>query len=366
MQWLAAGIAVIVAASTLLPLLRHEGWWIRTFDFPRVQIAVATVIAIAVYIALAGLDDAVDWLLVALLTGCLVYQAVLIAAYTPIRAKQARDAAGTDPADCVRLLVANVLTPNRHAARLLDIVAEQDPDVLLFVETDEWWQAQLDALDDAYPYSVKYPLDNLYGMHLYSRLELVDPQLKFLVEDEVPSIHAGLMLRSGRCVAIHCLHPTPPSPTENPESTERDAELLVVARTVAEAEGPAIVFGDLNDVAWSATTRLFQKISGMLDPRIGRGMFSTFHAKYPFLRWPLDHVFFSPDFAVQSLARLPAFGSDHFPIFVSLCYSPVPRAEQEAPDASDEDQQLADEKIDKADVQDEPEPVDTVTRSRAG
>jgi len=167
-------------------------------------------------------------------------------------------------------------------------------------------------------HSIKCPLDNLYGMHVFSRLPLLEPEICFLVEDDVPSIHALVKMRSGDEVRVHFVHPAPPSPTENPESAERDAELIVVARSVAGSEQPIVVAGDLNDVAWSATTRLFRKISGLLDPRIGRGMFNTFHVGYPFLRWPLDHLFHSEHFTLRFIDRLPSIGSDHFPLLTRL------------------------------------------------
>jgi endonuclease/exonuclease/phosphatase (EEP) superfamily protein YafD len=93
------------------------------------------------------------------------------------------------------------------------------------------------------------------------------------------------------------------------------------------------VAGDFNDVAWSHTTRRFQRIAGLLDPRVGRGLFNTFHADHAWLRFPLDHLFHSRHFALVDFARLPHIGSDHFPICAALRLDDEALREQETPEA---------------------------------
>ncbi len=81
-----------------------------------------------------------------------------------------------------------------------------------------------------------------------------------------------------------------------------------------------IVFGDLNDVAWSDTTERFRDISGMLDPRLGRGFYTTFSAKSFIMRFPLDYLCASPHFSLRDMKKMPANGSDHFAMSISLQY----------------------------------------------
>ena len=340
-----ATLVALLVISTLVPLSRRTGWWIRDLDFPRLQLAVAASALLAVQLATLDLSEFASHALITVTVVCLLYQAWWIIPYTAVYPTEVKAAIGAGTADRIRIMTANVLTTNRNSDGLIALIREFEPDVFVTLETDSWWQERLDMLEDDYPFAIKCPLDNLYGMHVYSKLPLEDCAIQFLVEDDIPSMHAMGVLPSGRKVRMHFLHPAPPSPTEHEESTERDAELLVVARSVVDLDTPVIVAGDLNDVAWSTTTRLFRKISGLLDPRIGRGMYNTFHADHWFLRWPLDHLFHSKHFTLSSIRRLPHFGSDHFPVLVELMYDRASGAEQEGlvPDADDE--ALADEKI---------------------
>ena len=340
-----ASLVVLIVIATLMPLSRHTEWWVRDLDFPRLQIAavaLAVLVAEAVFLDIGERESPILMLVTA---ACLAYQAWWIVPYTRPWKNEVKQAVGGAPGDRIRILTANVLTPNRNTDGLIALVRKHKPHVFVTLETDQWWQDRLDVLEAEYPHTMKCPLDNLYGMHVYSQLPLEDAKIQFQVEDDIPSMHTLVVLPSGRKVRMHFLHPAPPSPTEHDESTERDAELLVVAKSVAGLDTPVIVAGDLNDVAWSTTTRLFRKISGLLDPRIGRGMFNTFHAGIPIFRWPLDHLFHSKHFTLAHIQRLPAFGSDHFPMLVELAYDRRHGATQEGLEADAEDEALADEKI---------------------
>lgn len=235
---------------------------------------------------------------------------------------------------------------NENYEDALQLILRYDSDIVLLAEPNETWAEHLAPLKEKYPHTVLCPLDNRYGMLLYSRLPLHDTELQFLIQDDIPSIHTQVQLPTGRDIALHGVHPRPPMIGENTRSTERDGELLLVGKAIRESNLPCIVAGDLNDVAWLRTTRLFKRVSGLLDPRVGRGFYNTFHAHYPFLRVPLDHVFHSPHFRLAQLERIDdSCGSDHFPVFIKLSLEPDATAIQAKPYADEEEKEEAHEVI---------------------
>ncbi len=351
MPWLQntlAALASIVVIVSVFPLLRSDLWWVRAWDFPRVQVLLVGLVILVARFAIRVPMTKPDWIVYGLLGLFLTLHAGRIFPYTPLAKKQSLVAKSMDPDRTLSLMVANVLMHNRQADRLVDLVREVQPDLLFVLEPDHWWAEQLVVLEPSYAYRIEKPLEDTYGMMLYSRLELIEPEIRYLMDPGVPSFFARAVLASGELVDLHLLHPKPPYPAESLETTERDAEILI-AGLAAKASGfPAVIAGDLNDVAWSHTTRLFQRTSGMLDPRIGRGLYSTFHAKIPFMRWPLDHVFHSDHFKLVRIERSPAIGSDHFPVFVELTLHKEGPIHQEAPTPRGDDFEEVIEKLEDA------------------
>lgn len=349
MIWVIQILAIIVIWLSFWSLIPRDEWWIRGADFPRLQILVLGFIAFVLFLVLEHPWNWLNQLLFVGLMAALAYQLKMVLPYTFVWKKQVKQVKQDqlDPQRQISLMVCNVLTTNSKYHLLIEQIQIHQPDLVLTLETDQAWQNALSVIEADYPYRVPVPLDNLYGMHLYSKLELSETEVKFILSDEIPSIHTTVILRSGQPVQLYCLHPKPPSPTEAKDSTLRDAELLIVGDQIKDLDESCIVMGDLNDVAWSRTTRLFQRISGLLDPRVGRHYVNTFHADYPFFRWSLDHVFHSTDFALVHMERLPHVGSDHFPVFLVLQTGRVFEHIQEELEQTDEDEQEAQKAIEE-------------------
>lgn len=342
-------LSIIFIISALAPLSKREEWWVRGFDFPYVQFTLLGILCVSDWVFLHQPVGWIEGFIMGMTIALLVYRLTVIYPYT--RLKRATIPWSDDDTKRIRLISANVLMKNDDYTGCLSVIERYDPDILFLVEVDDQWKNNIDEkLAERFAYKVLVPLNNTYGMMLYSKFKLIDSTVQYMIEDDVPSIHTKVEFPDGDLIQFYGLHPKPPAPGENEESTPRDAELVMAGKMAQKMELPVIVAGDMNDVAWSHTTRLFMRLSGLLDPRMGRGFYNTFHAGRPLMRWPLDHFFFSHHFRIAKLDRLDNFHSDHYPILVDITLNPSVHAIASKEHASKDDLEEAKDKLDKVDA----------------
>lgn len=307
---------------TLLPLVRTGFWFIRGWDFPRLQLAVISgalmIMAITVRSRFVSSRELFFWL--GVLGVACIWQSGHVLPFTRLWPKEVQS---TDEKHLIRLWVANLDYQNEVHDVVSKELAQSQADVLILIELSKKWSIALEKVRNQYHHHHEELLDDGLGLAIWSKLPMHSAETKFLVEERRPSIWATIGEGISRFNLV-AVHPTPPGLQDltgdaRRDSRVRDAELVVIAKQVATNDSEAwVVAGDFNDVAWSHTTRLFKRLSGLKDPRIGRNFMGTFHADYPIVRFPIDHVFLSDGFAVANLDRHRISGSDHFAVSASI------------------------------------------------
>lgn len=326
---LLAVIAIGLIGATLLPFIETKWWFVRLLDFPRVLFGLGLVLAA---LALAPFAGRFPRATLTLELGVLAALGTNAAVLWPYRPGQRAVAADCPVERTLSVMIANVQLGNRDAAPLLDTVAREKPDLFLAMETNEWWDKALAPVARDMPNEVKKITGSYYGIHFFSRLPVVDPEIRFFADRDTPAVVTGVTMRDGEGVRFVGLHPKPPLPGQS--SLGRDAELYAAGRMLRREPGPALLAGDLNATPWEAAVARMRRIAGLADPRRGFGYVASWDTKRVWTRWPLDNIFNRGGFDLLSLERFAPFGSDHFPYMVRFCRNAGATAAPPAPESA--------------------------------
>ena len=329
--------AVLVITATLFSWLPFKKWWLRIWDFPRLQVLVCGVVLLlfSVLFGFNGAQDRTLWLIIwVLLIISLVRQSMWIIRMTPLfKSEVPSEYIPTQRS--IKLIASNVDYTNEFRSQAIESLVKNDPDILALIEVDHQWKDLIQSYIDRYPHQVLELKNNGKGMALLSKIPIVESEIRYLVSEDRPSIWIQVRFPNHQhdqsdqgndsdLVGICVLHPPPPglmkqNKNERVSSKPRDIELVIASEFVADSEIKHwVMFGDFNDVGWSRTTEQAKSIGNLFDPRIGKGFYSTYHARRPLLRYPIDHVFVSGSFRVPMLACLDDIGSDHLPLLAEL------------------------------------------------
>ncbi len=322
------GISFLLIIASLLSLIYNiPKWYLKVLDFPRLQQFIASILMLILFVILNR-----KWklpsiaLTIGLLATIFIHFSFISSYLLGEKAVPSVDVSQVESGKSVGILLSNVLMTNRNSSNLLEVIKSTNPDLILTMEVNKWWVAELQQLKKDYPYFIEYPLDNAYGMALYSKYRLSETEIQFLNHSKVPSFNTIVNLSSEDSFSFHGVHPVAPFPSDkypenigkNGNESQSEVALAKIGKLVSKNERPTIVAGDFNDVSWSNTSRLFERNGNLKDVRIGRGLYNTFDAQSMIMRWPLDHFFVSEGIAVIDFKRLSKIGSDHFPLFAKF------------------------------------------------
>ena len=315
-------IAVLIMVVSLLSVFRNtESRFLKMLDFPRIQVFITSAVSLILFVILTKRWRWYDYALVVGLLGGLVTNGRYLINYTPLVAEAVPGVAENYRTENeLSLMLINVKMSNRTVEPLLELIERRQPDLIVAMEVDEWWEANLEVIEQHYPHREETINSVSYGMTLYSKLPVKDVNVNYLQNEKVPSYDAIVTLPGGQDVHLHAVHPVPPKHFEDlPDNEGQEEKALVkLGRKIEDHTLPVIVAGDFNDVVWGFTNELTETDDLLHDVRVGRGFYNSFDAQNFFMRWPLDHFFVTEEFKVKNLERLPDVGSDHFPILVEL------------------------------------------------
>ncbi|HJM62099.1 MAG TPA: endonuclease/exonuclease/phosphatase family protein [Roseibacillus sp.] len=297
---------VTLAGATLLSLLGRLHWFFELFTHFPLQIASGLIIVILATLLFRR------WIPAAIGLLCLLPHLTALSHYYPSREFS------TEPSD-FRVLSFNVLTSNQSHDAVLSYLSECDADFIFLMEINPDWVEALSPLDSDYPYFVKFPRPDNFGMTLYSRHPFVSHEIRFIEGVQVPLVHAVIDLGGHELEVIGC-HPVPPMGAR--QASARNDYLAGLTEITTTSTLPAVILGDFNATVWSPHLREFIKTTSLMDSGRKRGFQPTWRWFNPFFSIPIDHVFHNAALSCTNRQIGPALGSDHRPVITEFALTP--------------------------------------------
>jgi len=308
MAWLRAALMLVAAgviAISVAPLGARAWWVLDLFTHFRIQYLA---IGIVLLLLLAAVRKPA-WC--AALGACIAINAAAASDYWPALRQPSN--AALETREPIRVLTVNLSTLDFTPEPLLEIIGGESPDIVLLVEFTPVWQERLQKLDAAYPHRLKLPARGAFGLALLSRHELVDARQIALGANAAIEARIRAPAGSFTLLGVHLR-----APMNRALAILRNGQLEELAERRAAISGPVMVLGDFNITPFSPFFIDWLAATGLRDAGAGRGPWFSWPSSLPIAGIPIDHCVVSEDFEVTAHRRLPAFGSDHYPVLAEV------------------------------------------------
>ncbi len=215
----------------------------------------------------------------------------------------------------LRCLWVNVNTANNNYARVLELIEETEPDVVVLGEVNKNWMKGISELEEQYRLVCSIPREDNFGVAMFSRVPAVDVKTPTLTPGPVPAIVATLDV-DGTLVSVIGAHTFPPVGSHSMRA--RNQQLDQLGELCQQLPGHRVLVGDLNLTSWSPYFQDLETKSSLRDSRTAIGIQPTWHTGLWFACIPIDHCLVSSEIEVIERRVESKVGSDHLPILIDL------------------------------------------------
>src|SRR5690606_12859636 len=152
-----SGVLILLS---VLPFVQHQHWVFRVPEFLKLQILVLQVAVLVVWMVL-GEWSTVFWILQGGQFAQILYHGYVLMRYTKFWRTKKIDSSG-QVSDKVKVISCNVYQFNTEHQRFVQLVKDEQPDIVITMESNKDWEQAMRVLEDDYPNHQKITLENTY------------------------------------------------------------------------------------------------------------------------------------------------------------------------------------------------------------
>lgn len=208
------------------------------------------------------------------------------------------------------LVQINLRYNNPEPKRVLQMVAQEKPDVIAYQEAGSDWAMWIDILKGSYPYHFECRISgNNMGVGILSRRPFNEGSEQTCLGDNRLAMTS--IDFSGTPVNVASYHAVLPWPY---------GQAAIIDRLVPELQkfdGPSVIAGDFNATPWSNAVHRIENASGTkaMTGIGGSWIPQSLPVKLAaYIGLPIDQILVNPKIEAPVAATLEEVGSDHLPV----------------------------------------------------
>ncbi len=203
----------------------------------------------------------------------------------------------------------NVGNKNNHCENIYNLITNHEPDLVLLQEVDKITLANFSALKNRYPYQIKAPRADKYGLALFSRIPFKNKGVIHYGEQKLPLLKCVVTIAKKRVTIIGTQLT---APVDKTSAEHRNQQLKRIASYARKTKEALIVMGNLNITPWHGTFKKQLAAGHLSDSMKPYGFHGTWPAWLPeVLALPIDHLLHNNKVIIADRTTFPVKGSYH-------------------------------------------------------